>query len=158
VDPQEEWYGRVTTKVVAWASRVASQDATVNEVVQEMRCWAGKSPDRVWTLAVMSVGCVKAMMQDAVSLSSLLLAQEGSWVLDALQGRCSREPDVICAMQTAIAMLNRDVDMANDLLVAHERVGGPAALFGVARVATGVVASMMDPAMWVVTKTEDMDD
>lgn len=158
--PQEERYHHIAMKVIDWAGRVASSQATVDDVVQEMRTWVNRRPDRVWGLAVMSVGCVKEMMREAVHLgtNNLLLAQEGSWIIDAMQGRSSREPDTVAAMQTAIAMLNRDADMANDILIAHERVGGPPALFGVARVATGMVASMMDPATWLVMNAEGADD
>lgn len=148
---EEEFYDEIATMVVDWAGRVAYGENTVDDTKQEMIQWVDRSVNRLWGLTLVSVGCVKEMMWGAVTAytgGDLLVLQEGSWFIQAIQGPASQEPDVVAAMQTAIAMLNRDADMARDILIAHERVGGTRALFGVAFAATGALASLLEAGVW----------
>lgn len=148
MDPLEELQIHTSQRVMEWAIQLAHHGSTVGEVTPDMADWVGKSIDRLWALTIASVGCLRDMTQCAVSVGSggLIVAQEGSWVIEAMTGRDAREPDVVAAVQSAIAMLNEDASMVNDILVAHERVGGPQALFGVAKVATSMVAAMLEVA------------
>lgn len=148
--PGEQRYHQVAVHVVDWAGRVAGHEDTAADVIREMREWVGTSLDRVRSLAVASASCLKEMMQMAAiaRTGNLLVVQQGSWFIKAMEGPSAREPDVIAAMQTAIAMANRDADMAHDILAAHERAGGPMALFGVATVATGALSCMLEQRVW----------
>jgi hypothetical protein len=160
VNPQQQRYQQGAELVAAWAARIASQKHTVGEVTQEMRKWVGRSMDRVWTLAVSSVGCAKDMMQCAVATHTggLHVAEQGSWFIKTMEGPGARQPDAVTATQAAIAMLNRDADMVHDLLLAHERAGGPQALFGVALAATRLVATMLDRDAWAVSSAGGLND
>jgi hypothetical protein len=147
VDPLEELHLRTSQQVMEWAIRLARHGST-DEVKGDMVDWVARSDDRLWALTVSSVGCLRDMTQCAVSVGTggLVVPEKGSWFIEAMKGRDAREPDVVAAVQSAIAMLNQDHEMVHDILVAHGRVGGPQALFGVARVATSMVAAMLEVA------------
>lgn len=139
-----ELHHRMQHKVMGWVCRVANYEDTMPAVRQDMRAWVGRNENRLWMLAVSSLGCVKTLMASAVTdhTGDLLVAQESDWLL-APMGR-TRHPDTVAAMQTVIAMLNQDAEMAHDLLTAHLDVGGPPALFGVALVGVGTAAALLD--------------
>lgn len=146
MDAMKEQYVHLSQQVMDWAGRIARHEDTVDEVSREMASWIAGAEDRRWSLAVCAVGCFRDMMHCAVAHQSggLVVAQEGSWFVGGMGGPRSREPDVVAMVQAAIAMANQDADMATDILLAHERVGGPAGMFGIIRAATHTVAGMLE--------------
>lgn len=149
-DP-EVTYEHIGGLVFAWARSIVHYEDSAEEVTQEMTRWINGSGNRLWGLAVSAVGCLKDMMQSAMSTQTgLLVAKEGSWFIKNMEV-VGGDPNAVAAIQTAIAMCNRDADMAHDIMIAHERVGGPPALFGVALSATSAVAGMLEDGAWVGT-------
>lgn len=142
----EEAYEGLARMIFEWAARMTDADDVVANVVHDIRAWVSEHECMPRLFATVAVACLKEVMElTAVAQSgSLIVAQEGSWVIESMTGPHCREPDAVATMQTAIALLNRDTAMAHDLLVAHERAGGPTALVDVGLVATSMIASFVE--------------
>ncbi len=138
-----ELYHHIEDVVMDWAARIASDRNVIEQVLTEMMDWTCGSRDRIWQLAVVSVGTYKNITEESVAVSTgkLYVASEKSWFVNP--HRRIRSADATVVSQAAVAMLNGDKGMVNAILKAHENVGGPAALFSVAVTATGAVASFI---------------
>ena len=159
-ESREQKIGRqLRDMVIDWADRLATHESTDAEVKHEMVQWVNLSENRLWCVAVSAAGCLKEMMQRTVTArTGLLVAEKGSWFIKSLGAAGQRnDRDGIAAVQTAIAMCNRDPEMAHDILTAHERVCGSRGLFGVALAATDAVAGMLELGVWVEPAEEGPD-
>lgn len=142
--------------VMEWVGRVLNYEDTMDDVRDEMREWVDRDADRLWALATASVSCVAfATLDAAESAGQLVVAREDDWILETISGPGWQNPDVVAAVQASTAALNRDDDMMNDLLIAHRRAGGPAALFRLAVVACGMVHALKTPGQHSVGSWSD---
>lgn len=139
---------RAQRKVMDWATRVAHDENAMDAVIREAHAWI-TSVERLWDTTIAAVSCLKNLMLESVTTrygDRIVTVQEGSWTMpDGVQAprHPYRKPHATALMQATVAMLNRDWDMANDILVAHQKVGGAEYLFMVIVEGIDAIANMI---------------
>lgn len=152
---------RAQRKVMDWATRVAHDEDAMDAVMREAHAWI-TSVDRLWDVTISAVSCLKNLMLESVTTrhgDRIVTVQEGTWTMPGgVHAPHHRKPHATALMQATIAMLNRDWDMANDILVAHEKVGGAEYLFMVIVEGIDATANMIAATMRTTDEGTEPDD